>query len=488
MNVFDYFFENTKNLEKEFISGLSETISFKELHLRCLKLANTLESQGIFNENIILISDNSVFFTTVYLGIIKSGNTCVPLNPNIEDYNFKDILQATEAKHCFANAKIRSKFEEYPISIHTEKETTEWISNQYEKPRNHSEVPFDENRLAEIIYTSGSTGKQKGAMITHKNIITNSESIITYLKLTGSDRMQVVLPFYYCYGLSLLHTHLRVGGSLVFNNSFVFLGSVINTLNKYQCTGFAGVPSHFQILLRKSKEFTTQSFPTLRYVTQAGGRLHNAFIEEFTAAFPDIDFYVMYGQTEATARLSYLEPGKLKDKLGSIGMGIPGVELRVINEKGHWVKPGETGEIVAKGDNIMLGYYKDIESTQETIKNGWLFTGDLATIDEDGYIFVKGRKKEIFKIRGFRVSPKEIEDTLLRYPGVIDCSVKAVSDEITGESMIAIIYVDESNLENFSEEKIKQYCAGYLSPYKIPDKIIFETKLTYKESGKKAII
>jgi acyl-CoA synthetase (AMP-forming)/AMP-acid ligase II len=241
-------------------------------------------------------------------------------------------------------------------------------------------------------------------MITHKNIIANTESILQYLNLSINDTIEVVLPFYYCYGLSLLHTHLRVGGSLVLNNSFIFIGSVLNDLRKYNCTGFSGVPSHFQLLLRKSKDFKNMYFPSLRYVTQAGGKLHNVFIDEFTEAFPDIRFFVMYGQTEATARLSYLEPEMLKPKLGSIGKGIPGVNLKIINNDQEEVNVGEDGEIIAKGDNIMKGYYNDPKLTAKTIKNGWLFTGDIAKRDQDGYIFITGRKKEIIKVSGVRIS------------------------------------------------------------------------------------
>src|SRR5690606_39012272 len=175
--------------------------------------------------------------------------------------------------------------------------------------------------LAEIVYTSGSTGLPKGVMISHQNIIANTQSIIEYLSLTSKDIMQVVLPFFYCYGLSLLHTHLRVGGSIVLNNSFIFIGSVINDLKRYRCTGFAGVPSHYQILLKKSQSFKTTDFPDLRYVTQAGGKLHDVFIDEFIDTFPKIAFFVMYGQTEATARLSYLPPHMVSVKKGSIGKG-----------------------------------------------------------------------------------------------------------------------------------------------------------------------
>jgi long-chain acyl-CoA synthetase len=132
------------------------------------------------------------------------------------------------------------------------------------------DVNFDMNRVAEIIFTSGSTGEPKGVMISHQNICANTDSIIEYLKLTEKDIISVVLPFYYCYGLSLLHTHLKVGGSIVMNNSFMFLGTVISDLRKFKCTGFAGVPSHYQILLKKSQTFKETEFPDLRYVTQAG--------------------------------------------------------------------------------------------------------------------------------------------------------------------------------------------------------------------------
>ncbi len=261
-------------------------------------------------------------------------------------------------------------------------------------------IQADSERCAEIIFTSGSTGKPKGVMISHKNLIANTGSIVEYLKLIRDDRMLVVLPFYYCYGLSLLHTHLRVGGSIVFNNSFIFLGKVIKDLLEYKCTGFAGVPSHFQILLRKSDSFKKTKFPDLKYVTQAGGKLAPIFIDEFRESHPEVKFIVMYGQTEATARLSWLPPELYEKKKGSMGKGIPGVELKVVNENGEKIKPGETGEVIARGDNIMMGYFADEEGTKNAIRNGWLYTGDLGTVDEDGYIYLTARSKEIIKSQG----------------------------------------------------------------------------------------
>lgn len=486
MNVFDYFFQNSSNLKKELVLGTRETISYEDVYINSAKLAGYINDEHGENKNILVLSENSVFFITVYLAIFKSGNVCVPLNPAIEAENLNNVLAKTNSDIAFVSKRYVNRLEQFSFQKIDNDETNSIIESVETTSLVDSEVAFDENRLAEIIFTSGSMGEQKGVMLSHKNIIANTDSIVEYLKLTSDDTIEVVMPFYYCYGLSLLHTHLRVGGSVVLNNSFIFIGSVLNDLNKYKCTGFAGVPSHFQILLRKTKDFKTTEFPTLKYVTQAGGKLHKAFIEEFITAFPEIDFYVMYGQTEATARLSYLPPHELKEKLGSIGKGIPGVELKVVNEKGDSVKPGDDGEIIAKGDNIMTGYYKDETTTKQTIKNGWLYTGDIARVDEDGYIYIQSRQKEIIKVRGIRISPKEIEEVIVTYPGVIDCTIVAETDDITGESIKAVVFINDADMDNFSEEVIKQHCADQLASHKIPQKVVFETKLSFNAAGKKS--
>jgi len=297
--------------------------------------------------------------------------------------------------------------------------------------------------------------------------------------------MLVVLPFYYCYGLSLLHTHLKVGGSIVFNNSFIFLGGVLKSLIDYKCTGFAGVPSHFQILLRKSDSFKQTSFPDLKYVTQAGGKLAPVFIDEFRQAHPEVRFIVMYGQTEATARLSWLPPEVYDRRKGSMGRGIPGVELKVVNEKGELIRPGETGEVIARGDNIMMGYFADEEGTKNAIRNGWLYTGDLGTVDEDGYIYLTARSKEIIKVRGKRISPKEIEAVILALPEVIDCTIEGVEDDIEGEMLKATVTVRKENAEAVTRERLIQHCSQHLALFKVPQVYEFRDNLTISATGKK---
>jgi long-chain acyl-CoA synthetase len=483
MNAFDYFFENTSGLEKQFLVGKDE-ISFKSLYGDSISLASWLQNKIGQNKHVVVLSHNNLFFLKAYLAIIKSGNICIPLDPVIENDNFRYISDLTQPPLIFTTHDIEKRLElnseicVFPDTLFTgEKVSRESMFDQ----------EFDRERCAEIIFTSGSTGKPKGVMISHKNLIANTSSIIEYLQLTPDDRMLVVLPFYYCYGLSLLHTHLRAGGSIVFNNSFIFLGGVIRSLLDHKCTGFAGVPSHFQILLRKSDSFKQTRFPDLRYVTQAGGKLAPVFIDEFREAHPDIRFIVMYGQTEATARLSWLLPEIYEQRKGSMGKGIPGVELRVVNEKGELIKPGETGEVIARGDNIMMGYFSDDEGTKKAIRNGWLYTGDLGTVDEDGYIYLTARSKEIIKVRGKRISPKEIEAVILSIPEVIDCTIEGLEDEIEGEMLKATIVINKNSQNFLNKEFIVNHCSKQLALYKIPQVYVFKEELTISATGKKII-
>ena len=486
MNVYDYLLGESGFLYKNFLLGNKEEMTYSELYRDSLRLARFIRETYGQENNILLVAPNSRFFLVTYLAIMKSGNVCVPLNPSIEENNLRFIVDLCKSKIAFvapsmsADPRWSMLDTVYDALPEVGKGKNDLTMNLF------SEEIFDEDRLAEIIFTSGSTGEPKGVMITHRNIIANTDSIIEYLKLTADDVIEIVLPFYYCYGLSLLHTHLKVGGSVVFNNNFMFLGAVINDLKKYKCTGFAGVPSHFQVLLRKSKSFKSDSFPDLRYVTQAGGKLHKVFIQEFLDNQPDITFYVMYGQTEATARLSYMPPEMLVEKLGSLGKAIPGVKLELIDDKGNPLcESGVVGELVAKGDNIMKGYLGDKEGTEAALKNGWLHTGDLAYQDDDGFFFHTARRKEIIKVGGRRISPKEIEEVIVSIPGVVDCSISAIFDEILGEALKAEVVVADMNDPSVEEMAFKKLCGEKLAMEKVPQVFEFSSRMKIAATGKK---
>jgi len=252
-------------------------------------------------------------------------------------------------------------------------------------------------------------------------------------------------------------------------------------MKQQKVTGFAGVPSTFMILLNMST-VRKYSFDSLRYVTQAGGSMAPSVQKDVIDTFSPAELYIMYGATEAAPRLSYLEPGRLDDKLGSIGKPVDNVDLLLVDDKGNVLPPGQRGEIAARGSNIMKGYWKDPEGTAEVLRNGLYYTGDLAKIDDEGFFFIVGRSKDIIKVKGFRVSAKEVEEKILELDEVHETAVIGVEDDILGEAIKAYI-VPRSEGDN-DRDMIDQYLRENLPQYKLPKFIEFRKELPKNKSGK----
>jgi len=332
-----------------------------------------------------------------------------------------------------------------------------------------------------ILYTSGSTGRPRGVVQTFRNVDANSRAIAEYLELGDSDRALLILPLYYCYGRSVLQTHLLMGGSIFLDTRFVFPRTVMESLSTECCTGFAGVPLTFEIIRRKV-DVSTLPFPRLRYLTQAGGAMAPDTIAWVREAFRPASLFVMYGQTEATARLSYLPPERALEKHGSIGIPIPGVVLAVVDEAGRELPPGEIGHLVARGDNVTQGYLDDPEETAAILHDGWLWTGDLARRDEDGFLFHAGRSKEILKIGGHRVSPVEIEHVLVGHPDVAEAAVVGVKEPLMGEVPAAFVVARAGVTPD--EAGIRRFCRERLPAYQVPASVRFVESLPRNEAGK----
>jgi acyl-CoA synthetase (AMP-forming)/AMP-acid ligase II len=331
------------------------------------------------------------------------------------------------------------------------------------------------------MFTSGTTGKPNAVKVSHRNIIANTQSIVQYLQLSANDKMMVVLPFHYCFGTSLLHTHLRAGATLVLNNTFQYVEQVLNRVNAYGCTGFAGVPSVYQQLLSHSS-LQPYHLETLRYVQQAGGKLPDKFIRQLIDILPSqASLFIMYGQTEATARLSFLPPERLHDKLGSIGRGIPGVKLQVVNANVEPVAAGEIGEIVAEGDNVALGYLVP-DPSKQPFRNGKLYSGDMAYYDEEGFIYVVGRTSDFLKPSGFRVSAASIENAVAELAGIREVAVIGIPHAKMGEAAKAFV-VAAANQE-LSAENIISHCRRVLPIYAVPQEIEFLNELPKSSAGK----
>jgi acyl-CoA synthetase (AMP-forming)/AMP-acid ligase II len=479
MNFVSYLFETSRHSREAFLLSENETLTYPDLYCRVGDLAAWLHGRYGRGNRILVVADNSAFFITGYLATIASGNCAVCCGTDLTRDGLERIVRDCMPVAAFAEEKYR------PLLAGTGPECPGG-----EMPGMAADggcdrdaaVPADDGDPAVIIYTSGSTGEKKGVVLTHRNLAANTDSIVTSLNLTAADRVCVVLPFTYCYGASLLHTHIRAGGSVVLSRPPVSLNAS-RDIDRYGCTGFAGVPSTFQILLGWTP-FADQRFPTLRYMTQAGGRLPDKYLKILAERFADKEIFVMYGATEATARMSILPPALLKEKMGSIGKGMPGVTLAVVRDDGTPVLPGETGEIVARGGNIMKEYLNDPEGTREVLRDGWLHTGDLATVDDDGFIFIRGRTKHLIKSAGFRVSAAEIEREILAVPGIAACTVVGLPDDTLGEAVAAMVQPCHGLDHRDLRARILDHCRRRLPAYKNPVHLLIVDEIPLNASGK----
>jgi long-chain acyl-CoA synthetase len=334
---------------------------------------------------------------------------------------------------------------------------------------------------AAIVYTSGSTGTPRGVIQTFGNIAANTRSIVEYLGLTPRDRAMLILPLHYCYGKSVLQTHLRVGGSVFLDPRFMYPRVVLEAMVTEACTGFAGVPLTFELLRRQAAPELLAKL-TLRYLTQAGGGMAPDTVRWTREVFHPAELFVMYGQTEATARLSYLPPACAPRKEGSIGIAIPGVELRVVGEEGTPLPVGETGHLVARGANVTPGYLDAPEDTRALLRDGWLWTGDLAWRDTDGFFFLVGRARDVLKVNGHRVSPTELEHTLARHPAVLEVAVVGVPDALGGEVAVAVVVRQPDT--PLHEESLRRFCRESLPAHKVPRHVMFMAALPRGPNGK----
>lgn len=470
--------------------------TYDEVNRLANRAAHALIGAGVTRgDRVILAMDDGIESVACYFGSMKAGAVAVPLPPGPHNDRFVRAVEdcsptaaivnpATVADPAAAAAllKLPAVFvtrgaaggarpaQDLPFPA--------WVSAIEAASDSEPMIRMIDLDLAAIIYTSGSTGAPRGAMLSHLNIRSNTDSIIEYLHLTPADRVMCVLPFYYVYGLSLLHTHIAVGGSVVVDMRFAFPNVVLKTMQENRATGFAGVPSTFALLMHRSN-LTKMEFPDLRYVTQAGGGMPPARIREWLEKGPKAKFYVMYGATEASARLTYLEPADLERKLGAIGRGIPNVEMLVVNDEGQVAAQGDVGELVARGSNISRGYWNNAEETAERFGPLGYRTGDLGYADEEGFLYLVGRKHDMIKVGAHRVGAKEIEDVLNEHPAISEAAVVPVQHELLGEAPVAFIAVRPGATPDIGE--VLTFCRARLAAHKVP--VEFVTLPSIPKSG-----
>jgi len=328
--------------------------------------------------------------------------------------------------------------------------------------------------LAAIIYTSGSTGNPKGVVCSHQNMVSASTSIVQYLDNDPEDIIINVLSLSFDYGLYQVLMAFQVGATVVLERGFHYPAAVLNRIETEQVTGLPGVPDIFRKILRM--DLSRWDLTSLRYLTNTAAALYESDIKGLRDAFPRARLYSMYGLTECK-RVSYLPPEELDRRPGSVGIAIPNTEVWIEDGQGHRAGPGVVGELVVRGSHVMQGYWELPEETARTFRAGrypaerLLHSGDLFTMDEDGFLYFKGREAHLIKSGGRIVYPREVEEALYGLAGVIEAGVVGVEDAILGQSIGACVVAEPG--AGLTESQVRSHCAAHLEDFMVPGEVVF---------------
>jgi long-chain acyl-CoA synthetase len=332
--------------------------------------------------------------------------------------------------------------------------------------------------VAVCLYTSGTTGRPKGALLSHGNLIANLESFRAVLHVTEADVFLAVLPLFHAYGATvLLLEPLSVGATVVVEPRFV-PDAILRAIAQHRVTLFAGVPSMYAVLAATPRP--DLDFSAWRLCISGGAPLPVAVAEAFEAKY-GLPIYEGYGPTECAPVLTVNPPFGTR-KLGSVGPAIPRVELRVVDDRGEPLPPGEVGEIVARGPNVMQGYLNRPAETAEALRGGWYHTGDLGRVDDDGYYYIVDRKTDLILVGGLNVYPREVELVLEGHPAVAEAAVIGVSDPVRGEAPKAFVIPKDGHAVTIQE--LLQWCRQRLANYKVPRSIVMVPDLPRTVTGK----
>ncbi len=473
--------------EKEAYTFMDESTTFQELDIKVNKFAHSLALQGIGKgDTIALLLGNTPNFIIAYYGALSVGAQVLPVNPTFTSREIIFILSDSKAKGVVAEASLQSAFNEikqdlsfldfivYTQPLENELSISNFLDNDvvdYKGPI------VEEDDVAIILYTSGTTGDPKGVMLTHKNMHSNALACVELFELTPEDRVITVLPIFHVFCMTVcMNASILSGATMLILQKFS-PNEVIETISKYKATVFAGVPTMYNFLLQVSTD--SEKFSSLRFCVSGGAALPVAVINGFKE-HTGIQIQEGYGLSES-APVTAFNPLRGVCKPGSIGVNIPFVENKVVDMNGQEVPVGEIGELIVKGPNVMKGYLNKPEETKRALKDGWLYTGDMAKMDEDGYFYIIDRKKDMIIVGGFNVYPREIEEVLYDHPDIVEAGVIGIPDESYGEAVKAFIVSKNKNLH---EEDVREYLKDKLVKYKQPKYIEFLDELPKNTTGK----
>ena len=493
--------------DKEALVYKQQRLTYGEVAQKTASLALGLRSCGLKkSERLGIYLDASIAQVLAIFATSGAGGVFVPINtllfPQVvhiaNDCQMKGLI-TTASKLAALGSAIKEMTALEFIVVVPDKEVPEISLPTYDFEKlcqlDTPQVWQDwgiEKDLAALIYTSGSTGKPKGVMLNHGQIMAGSSIVCEYLQIRESDRILAVLPFSFDAGLNQLTTAFQRGSTLVLI-SFTFAREIVQTLIKEKITALAGVPTLWGLLIQPRSSMAKHQFPHLRYITNTGGKMPQTVLTALREYLPDTEIFLMYGLTEAF-RSTYLPPEQLDLRPTSIGKAIPNTEILVVNDAGQPCKPGEVGELVHRGPTVSMGYWGQPELTAQRLRNhpflpeefGDLekvcYSGDLVTMDEEGYLYFVSRRDTMIKSSGFRISPTEVEEVLMASNKLQAAAVIGIPDDLLGQAVKAFVVKSEDT--ELDTQSLLSFCAEKLPRYAIPKQIEVLERLPQTTSGK----
>jgi len=473
-------------------------ISYKTLDDLTNHIAAGLIGLGICKlDKVALFLDNCPEFVISYFAVLKAGAVVVPINYMFKIEEAKFILQDSQAICLITSRPYVDMAEELRLRVDSLKYIISTMKTRDDVLDFHrikkddvqilNKLSPNPQDLAVILYTSGTTGFPKGALLSHYNLISNAIDSSDAIKATHKDNFICILPLFHSFAATVcMNLPLLIGAKIVIMKSVRPFKRIIRAIRKNRVNIFVGVPSIYNILrnIKLPKIFNgplIKLFNPVKICISGAAALPAETFRGFERKFR-IPLLEGYGLTEASPVVT-LNPLKGIRKAGSIGVTLSrNIELKIIDDQGNVLGPEQIGELLVKGPNVMQGYYRQEEASREALKDGWLYTGDMAKFDQDGYVYIVGRKKEMVNVRGLNVYPREIEEVLYQNPKVKEAAVIGIPDEHKGEVPKGFVVLKEN--EFATEREIIQYLRERLAPYKIPKYIEFRTFLPKNTTGK----
>jgi acyl-CoA synthetase (AMP-forming)/AMP-acid ligase II len=465
--------------QKEAIFDEEVSLSFEALYRDATGVAKWLNSGGEVSQRVMIALPSGVTSAILYFGVIFAGQIAVPIDPLLRPEQLESMRREIGPQWVFGPSTLKKIWNDSRfLTADGYEDLSQWMSLS-KQSKDLTPLDDDPSRLLNIVYTSGTTGQPKGVMLNGANLEAVIRGILEALAIDEASRIFSPLPFSHTYGLSQLWLMAKTGATLAVVPDITKMATIKKILLERHINTIAGIPYHFVVLTRRGDK---ERLDSIRLVTIAGEAPSKHLVEKVRISYPKARIHIMYGLTEASTRLTTLPSEDLERKEGSIGLPIDGVELKIVDEEGRELGPFEEGELIACGENISPGYWKDEKLTRKTIVNGWLHTGDIVKKDGEGYYYHVGRKDFVFKSGGEKIVPDIIERVLREIEGIRDAAVFGKKDAFIGNRICAVIVrVKGSNL---TPGEILSICESRLDRWRIPHEVIFAEEIPKSPSGK----